>query len=207
MKKNVFIWLAIVAMLLALLGCGATKPSTTGYLSDYSRLVAHSDTSFRYLAPNKAMGNYSKFIIDPVETFFHVKSKAKDNVNQEDLTTIKNYMHSKIVEVIEDGYEIVYRPGPGVARLRVAITDLKKSKPVMNVIPQTKLIGSGLGGASMEVEVIDSETGAQLGAVVESQLGQRLSLKGVTRWGDAKGVMDRWANRLRLLLDEEHGIK
>ena len=207
MKKDVLIWLTMVVMLLALWGCGPKRSSNVGYLSEYSTLTARSDVSFFYIAPNKAIGNYSKFIVDPVEIFFHVKSKAKDNVNQEDLTTLKNYMHSKIVEVLEDGYEIVYRPGPGVARIRVALTDLKKSKPVMNVIPQTKLIGSGLGGASLEAEIIDSETGAQLGAVVESQLGQRLSLQGVTRWGDAKNVMDRWANRLRLLLDEEHGRK
>jgi hypothetical protein len=75
----------------------------------------------------------------------------------------------------------------------------------MNILPQTKLIGSGLGGATLEVEMVDSETGEQIGALVESQLGKRLSLEGVSTWGDAKGVMDRWANRLRQRIDEAHG--
>lgn len=205
MKKDMFVGLITVAMLLALVGCGPKKPTTTGYLSDYSRLRVVSDVSYRYLAPDNALGRYSKFIIDPVEIFFHVKSKAKGKIKEQDLTDIKNYMHDALVKAVEDGDEIVYRPGPGVARLRVAITDLKKSRPVMNILPQTKLIGSGLGGATLEVEMVDSETGEQIGALVESQLGKRLSLEGVSTWGDAKGVMDRWANRLRQRIDEAHG--
>jgi hypothetical protein len=206
MKKDIFIWPIMVAMSSALCGCGPKKPTTTGYLSDYSRLRPESDVSYRYLAPNKALGRYSTFIIDPVEIFFHVKSKAEGKIKEQDLTDIKNYMHSALVEAIEDGYEIVYRPGPGVARLRVAITDLKKSRPVMNILPQTKLIGSGLGGATLEAELVDSETGEQIGAIVESQLGKRLSLEGISTWGDAKGVMDRWADRLRQRIDEAHQL-
>jgi hypothetical protein len=63
-------------------------------------------------------------------------------------------------------------------------------------------MGTGLGGASMEFEVLDSQTGVQIGAAIESQLGNRLSLKGMSKWGDAKAVMDDWAKRLRARLDE-----
>lgn len=70
--------------------------------------------------------------------------------------------------------------------------------------PQTRLIGAGLGGASMEAEMVDSQTGRQIGAVVESQLGKRLSMAGIRTWGDAKQVMDDWAKKLKKRLDDAH---
>jgi hypothetical protein len=89
-----------------------------------------------------------------------------------------------------------------VARFRLAITDLDKSSPVLNAIPQTKLVGTGLGGASMEGELLDSVTGEQIAAVVQSQVGKRLSLEGLSKWGDAKAVIDDWAETFVERLDE-----
>ena len=48
-------------------------------------------------------------------------------------------------------------------------------------------------------------TPVQLAAVVESQLGSRLSLDGLSTWGDAKAIMDGWAVRFRERLDQIHG--
>ena len=91
---------------------------------------------------------------------------------------IKNYMHDALVNAIKDRYEVTYRPGPGVARVRVALTDIKKANVLMNIHPASKLVGSGLGGASLEAELVDSQTGEQIAALMESQLGDRLSLDG-----------------------------
>jgi hypothetical protein len=113
-------------------------------------------------------------------------------------------MHTALVNAIEDKYEIVYRPGPDVARARLAITDLKKTRIIQNILPIGKVAGTGLGGATLEAELVDSQTGEQIGAIVESQIGERLSLDGYSTWGDAKGIMDRWAKRFRTRLDEAH---
>jgi len=191
-----------IGIMLAQCGCAAHKAKTTGFLSDYSKLEAQSDVSSRYLAPGNRLGNYSKFIIDPVVIHLHTGSKAK--IKEEDLADIKNYMHEALVKAIEDRYEIVHRAGPGTARVRVAITDLKKSKMIQNIWPGSKLLGTGLGGASLEAELIDSGSGEQIAALVESQLGNRLSLDGLSTWGDAKAIMDGWAKRFRGRLDEAH---
>ena len=199
-----------VGIMVVQCGCGAKKAQTTGFLSDYSMLQAQSDVSARYIAPGTPLKNYSKFIIEPVVIHFHTGSKAieqrsKGKLKEEDLTDLKNYMHDAIVEAIKDRYEVVYRSGPGVARLRAAITDLKKSGVVQNILPIGKVAGTGLGGASIEVELLDSQTGKQIGALVESQVGKRLSLDGYSTWGDAKGIMDGWAKRFRERIDEAHG--
>jgi hypothetical protein len=184
-------------------GCTAQKAQVTGFLSDYSKLKPKSDTSYRYIAPGNKLGSYSKFIIDPVVIHSYTGSKAA-KLSEKDLADLKNYMREALVKAIQDRYQVVDSPGPGVARMRVAITDLKKSGIVQNAIPIGKLVGTGLGGASLEAELIDSQTHQQLGAIVESQLGERLSLDGYSTWGDAKGIMDRWAKRFRTRLDEAH---
>jgi len=160
--------------------------------------------SYRYIAPGR-LRDYSKFIIDPVAVHLHRRSAAKKKISEEDLTDLKNYMHTALVKAIEDRYEVVYRPGPGVARVRVALTDIKKAEILLNIHPASKLMGAGLGGASLEAELVDSQTGEQIGALVESQLGDRLSLDGLSTWGDAKAIMDDWAGRFRKRLDEAHG--
>ena len=202
MKNRKLMWVIVSAVSIFFVGCVAETPRYTGFLSDYSKLESQSNTSFRYLDMTE-LGKYSKFIIEPVEMRLYKSSEASSSLSQEDRTDIKSYMHAALVKALEGGpYEIVYRPGPGVARVRVAITDLKKSEIIQNMMPLTKLAGTGLGGASLEAELVDSQTHKQIGAVVESQVGDRLSLDGYATWGDAKAIMDGWAERFRARLDE-----
>jgi hypothetical protein len=192
----------LLAAALWLGGC-ATKPVPSGFLSDYSRLEPTSGGSLRYLNPAKGLGNYSKFIVDPVVVHFHEQSKGAktDEATRMRLTT---FMHDALVKELQDGYEVVSEPGPGIARVRVALTDVDASTPALNILPQTKLTGLGLGGASMEGEIVDSRTGEQIGALIEAQKGKRVSFAGVRKWGDAEAVMKSWAGRLRKRLDDAH---
>jgi hypothetical protein len=140
-------------------------------------------------------------VIDPVDVHFHSKAKGTD-ISSKELAELRQYMYAAIHNAILDHYSIVRRPGPRVARIRIALTDVEKSSPALNVIPHTKLMGAGLGGASMEGEVLDSITGEQIAAVVQSQKGKKLSLAGLSKWGDAKAVMDGWAQSFKERLDE-----
>ncbi len=201
MKKRNMLIIVTMGIMATVLGCQSTAPVKSGFLSDYSRLEAASGTSLRYV-DTRALGGYSTFIVDPVAGRLYGGSRGK--ISGQDLRDLTNYMHAAIVSELSKNYKIAYRPGPGVARIRVAITDLKKSTPALNVLPQTKMSGLGLGGASMEAEMVDSQTGRQIGAVVESQLGSRLSMAGISSWGDAKAVMDNWAKKLKKRLDDAH---
>jgi Protein of unknown function (DUF3313) len=185
-------------------GCSAQKSKAVGFISDYSKLEPAGDKSMRYLAPDNALAGYSAFIIDPVKIHFHAAAKGTDTP-REDVENLAIYMRGALVDAIADKYKVVSRPGPGVARVRIALTDVKKSSPALNVIPASKLAGSGLGGAAMEGEIIDSMDRTQLAALIESRLGERLSLEGLSKWGDAKAVIDGWAKRFRERLDEANG--
>ena len=210
MKKTCLQMILAIGIMAVLCGCESKHITQTGFLNDYSKLETVSDTSMRYLPPQIQLRQYSNFIIDPVIVHFHTGSKAiaqrsKGKLTEQDLTDLKNYMHDAIVEAISDRYTLAYQPAPGVARVRVALTDLKKSDVLLNIYPSSKLLGLGLGAVSLEAELIDSRTGRQIAAFVESQEGNRFSFDGLSEWGDAKAIMDRWAKSLRNLLDEAHG--
>ena len=106
-------------------------------------------------------------------------------------------MHDRIVEAIQNsGKNIVTQPGQGVARIRVAITDIEKST-IVSLSPQAKLAGIGLGGASMEAEIIDSITEKQIAVVIKKEKGSRIPFVNLAPWDAAKQVMNDWAKRFQ----------
>jgi hypothetical protein len=203
MGKTKVLIVVVIGLTIVFGGC-AKKAQQTGFLSTYKNLEPMSDNTMRYIGPN--VGEYSKFIIDPVTVKFYDKKTEKET-KPEDIKHLEDFATAQIIkDKPADRYEIVSTPGPGVARMRIAITNLKKSTPALNVLPQTKLTGVGLGQASAEFELVDSQTDVQLAAAVISQTGSRLSLSGLSKWGDVEAVMKDWAKRIWKRVDEAHGI-
>ncbi|MHC4558719.1 MAG: DUF3313 domain-containing protein [Planctomycetota bacterium] len=203
MKKTSLIMMIGICVMIVLCGCGPKKPQTAGFLSSYSKLQVVSETTMRYIDEPR-LRTYSKFLVDPVVIHLHEEAKTPD-ADVKELKEHKEYMYWAIWNQLNGIYSIVKEPGPGVVRVRVALTNLKKSSPLLNIIPTTKLAGLGLGAASMEIEIVDSMTGRQLAAAVISQQGERLSLDGLSEWGDAKAIMDQWAKRFGERIDEVYG--
>jgi hypothetical protein len=205
MKETSVLMIVVSCIMAVICGCGGVKQSRTGFLSDYSRLQAVSDDSYRYV-DEQAVDKYSSFIVDEVKVHFFtgasaIEAKSEGKITEQELKDLTNYFHSAIVKAISDsGRKVVYKSGPGVARIRVALTDIKETS-ALNVLPQASLLGTGVGGAAMEAEIVDSRTGKQIGAVVESRKGSQVPFTNLGDWGTAKGVMDHWANRLKERLE------
>jgi hypothetical protein len=77
--------------------------------------------------------------------------------------------------------------------VRVALTDINESTWWLNLHPASKISGVGTGGASMEGEVVDSITGRQLGAVIQSGKGSQFELDTFNRLDDVKDAINTWA--------------
>jgi len=210
------VFIAIAACSAGMAGCKSTESTTepaapasavatpkgTGFLSTYSRLEPAGETSLRYLDPNNRLARYDKFTIYPVELRMYEGTEGH-GVPVEKQRMLQQYMHDALVRVLQDGYEVVDAPAWDVAEVHVALTDIKQSTPILNVIPRLKLMDVGLGGMSMEMEVLDSVSHVQITALVESQTGRNLSID-FTQFDDAKGAMDDWASRFRRVVDEAH---
>jgi len=209
MVRNITIaiaWLLVGLAPVLISGC-ATPAAKTGFLKDYSKLEPDPDIDgrHRYINPNMNAGEYSKFIVDPVVLSLSETGKERD-IDQEDLNEQVTFFHQKIVEELEKDYRVVSSPGKGVARVRVAITDVEKTNPLLNIHPGTKLTGAGLGGAGMEAELVDSVTGQTIAAAIDNQEGSRMSLLAGVQWfGHAQAVMENWADDLKKFIDQAHG--
>ena len=207
MKKTCVLILAVwISMTIA--GCNSPTARKTGFLSDYSRLRPASGGNNTYLN-KQALGRYSSFIIDPVQTHLHSNSTAKQlkqkgELSRQNLRDLQNYMHHAAVEAVESaGYKIAYHRDPSVARIKIAITDIYKTNHVVSALPTARLAtAAGSGGAAMEAEIVDSMTGEQLAAVVQAQSGSRIPLTGMSDWGGAEHAMEQWAKRLTRRLQE-----
>ena len=198
--KTILLMAMAIVVMLVQFGCGPGAVSKTGYLSDYSRLQAKSSSSLRYVN-ERALKQYSSFMVDTVGVYFHsgakgIKEASKGELDQKKINKMTNYMHSVIVKAVKaSGKRVVYRPGAGVARIRAALTDISKSNAT-TILPTTKLAGVGLGGATLEAEILDSKTGEQIAGLVEAQLGSRIPFSGLGKWDAAKQAMDEWGRRL-----------
>jgi hypothetical protein len=177
-------------------GCKSAPPAqsvpSSGFLSNYSQLEPTAGGSLRYTNPAYDLREYAKFIVDPVALYFDEQTRA-DVGNWDELERLRAYMRKTLINTLEPRYAAVgTKPGLGTARIRVALTGVKKGKPLAT------------GGASMEAELLDSQTGEQIAALVETRQ-MRKAYGGLSQWDDAKAVMDDWAKRLYDRLEEARG--
>ncbi len=206
--KIMSIALAII-FLGSVAGCATQQAAKSGFLSDYSQLKPDPafDGARRYQNPAKPLNQYRKFLLDPVVVHFAPNAKGTA-ISPGEIKKLADYFHDRAVEELSKRYQVVQKPGPGVLRVRAAITDIEKTTPIMNIHPAMKMSGIGLGGASMEAEAIDSQTRERVIAVVDSRQGSRLSVAaGLQTFGHAKQVMDFWIERFIKQLDKAHGVK
>jgi hypothetical protein len=203
MEKTKLLMVVVIGLAVMLGGC-AKKAQEVGFLSTYKNLEPISDNTMRYISPQ--VGQYSKFILDPITVKCYDKETA-EKIKPEDAAHLQEFLYTEIVKDKPEQYQLVTEPGPGVARIRIAVTNLEKSSPALNILPWTKLSGVGLGQTSAEMELVDSMTNIQLAAAINSDTGSRFSLSGLSKWGDVEGVMKDWAKRIWLRIDEAHGIQ
>ncbi len=186
-------------------GCATIKqPEPTGFLSDYSNLTQIADDHLFYSAGKSA--GYRQFIVEPVTLLFTPDQNAAFNGNE--LEELQLYFEEKLKDALtrDDGYSLATEPGPGVARLRVGLVDVERTVGALNIWLVTKVTGAGIGGASAEGEMVDSQTGEQLAATVRWGGGSRVLIAGLTSMGDAKIAIKRWTRDVRSMLDEAHGV-
>lgn len=179
-----------------LTGCASTKPPS-GFLSSYTQLKPEGG-NLVYRSPK--LREYSRFIVDPVQLQIQ---RDPPVLKPEEKAEVARYFRDAVINVLTTrGHQLSDRPDVGVARIRIAITDVWKAKWYVNLHPATKASGLGTGGASMEAEIIDSVTGDQLGAAIRTASGNQFELDTFSSLDDVKDAIQRWAREVGARLDE-----
>ncbi len=207
---------------LALAACAKTEQQSgssmaphSGFLGSYANLRpgGAGEAAFRYVKPNVNWSKYKAIDLEPVQFW----AQADSSVTPEDQQQLCNYFYSTLNQHLSAKLPIVDHAGPNTLVFRAALTDASEATPglrtVSVVVPQARLLNSVsnlatgsyafVGAAQAEAETLDGQTGQQLGAGIDRRAGgMSVANAGVTRWGDARNIMDYWAEYLtkRLVL-------
>jgi len=195
-------------------GCATTQQGSlksvkeSGFLGDYSKLTpgdpAKGQALRIYMNPDARWSQYTKVMIDPVTYWGDDRSKPLPP-DQEALTT---YFRSALESQFGTKFKVVDKPGPGVMKLHVAITDADSAVPALRtvslVIPQLRAVNMAqslatdqwafAGSCEVEGRIIDAATGQTLGEMVDKQLGgSSMQAAAQWQWGDVQNALDAWA--------------
>jgi len=215
-----------LCVILSLPGCAAkTAPlEFSGFLSNYTGLRPAPDDSgaWSYRKPDVNFKGYTKIILDPL-VIWPSQHSAYGGIDALTAWKLALAFHDRMSQAMAGGYRIVNEPGPGVLRLRAALTEVMLQRPALaspgpllplanDIVLQASEKISGMnaleGEATIEAELLDAESQERLAAYVEKRVSSKVLL---THDKDSLGpvleIFDYWAKKLRQRLDEERGLR
>ena len=212
------IFVAIICSTFAIsTGCTTKQVKRSGFLENYPEFQPgpKGGADFVYLKDGVDFRVYNKIMMDHVVFYFSDDSRYK-GIHPDELKELSDIFHNAVVESLGDAYPLVDEPGPDVMRLRIAVTDVVASKPGMGAISTVMPVGlvfstikkgitgthTGVGRASIEVEILNSIDNERIGAAIDMRPGGKI--EGFSKWGAVEGAFKFWAKRLRIWLDENH---
>lgn len=212
----------ILCMILSLHGCAknAAPLNFSGFLGNYTGLRPSPDESgaWSYRKPEANFKRYTKIILDPL-VIWPSQNSAYGGIDALTAWKLALAFQERMSQALAGGYVIVKEPGPGVLRLRAALTEVILERPTLaspgpllplanDILLQASEKISGMnaleGEAAIEAELLDAESQERLAAFVEKRMSSKILL---TRDKDSLGpvleIFDYWANKLRQRLDKE----
>jgi hypothetical protein len=213
-------------LLLGFTGCATNRQQTkgtiepSGFLGDYSQMTAglKDRANLYYEKPDVNWAKYTKIWIKPIELW---NSGDPDSpmgkISPENQQTLIDLLNTSLNNALSTNFTMVDSGGPDVLIVHGAITDAKKSKPVVGTVSaiylplkvislgKQTLMGTaiGVGSVTVEAEFLDGATNERLVAVVDSRSGtSALRSKFTGTWGDVEKSFDWWAARLDQRLTE-----
>lgn len=194
-----------------------------GFLQDYSKLTPDDPlklVDWVYVAPKTVdMTKYDKLMLDDVVFFISEDAEYK-GFEAKELADLGDAFQKAIVMNLSGVYEFTDTPGSGVMRIRIAVTNLVPNNSftgtVSTIVPvglalshvKKAATGShiGMGGVSIEGEIVDAQTNEILGAVIDTKTGKKYKIaKSMSKWGHAIDIFNTWAQNIRTRLDKRTG--
>jgi Protein of unknown function (DUF3313) len=219
--------LLVAGLLLGASACATNRQQTiggaepSGFLVDYSQMQAGlaDRANLYYEKPDVNWSQYTQVWIKPVELWTaNDPDSPMGKLSQDDQQNLIDLAYTDLNNSLSKDYTIVDHGGPGILIIHAAITDTKKSKPVIGAVANiwlpTKVIslgkqsltgtGIGVGSITIEAELLDGDTNERLVAVVDSRSGTTaIRSKFDGTWGDIEQSLQWWSDRLQTRLAEE----
>jgi hypothetical protein len=216
-RRSAGLFGVVLLALLVGLGCALTRQvrnvQESGFLGDYSQLKPgeSGEAQLLYVASNANFSAYNAIVIDSVAIW---QAEGSATISEADGKRMAAELYQALHSELSKDYRIVERPGPGVLRIRAALTEAKAAKvvpaTVTTILPPPRLITTVagvaadvqtlVGRARIEGEITDSLTGRRLMAAVDARAGGKTLRGGFGKWSDVRNSFDFWAQRLRTRL-------
>jgi hypothetical protein len=198
MRKSTLytVLLAVILAFAIVVGCAETSKKQSGFFKDYPPFKPGKEgVDWVYIKEGSDFKQYKNIMLDQVVFYFKEDTENK-GINPNDIIELTEAFQKAFVDALNDAYPLTDQPGPGVLRVRIAITDIE---------PSSSGVGTtGIGSASMEAELLDSMSNERIGAAIDKDPGGKLDLGKLT---PAKKAFEFWAKRLRAFLDDVHGVE
>ena len=224
MKRAARIMLAVVV--------GLAISASTGFAADiqYSGFFGNPSVydllkpgpeggaKLRWMKDGVDPKKYDKFMVDSVIFYLADKSDYK-GIDPQEMKELADEFNKEIVAAFKDKYPIVAEPGPTVGRIRIAITNIKQSRPGVSAVTSVIPVGigislvkkgatggwSGSGETGVEMMALDSMTNDILVLAVDNrkaEFEQRFS-----KWGSATDAFKFWSEMIVKFIDHARDVK
>jgi hypothetical protein len=197
----------------------SSKRSGPGFLGDYAQKLEKGPkggAEMRWIKPGVNFAKYDKVILEHIVFFLDDTSEDK-GINTVEMNELAEKCDLALVNALKDSYPIVTEPGPDVVQIRMAITDLKQSNPVVGGITTVTMVTpiglginlikkgatgtwSGSGATAAELMALDSTTGEVIAVAQDDKSAGFTERYG--KWDSVDGAFEFWGKRLKLFLDQ-----
>jgi hypothetical protein len=193
----------------------------SGFLKDYSNLKANPNLdgnalTFARTDAEKNLHRYIAVVVDPVQVYL-ASDADESKLPEKARGAGARYFHRALSDAVASGFPVVDQPGPLVLRLRSAIigVDVGGEVPAADKSsdPDDSIDRAvNIGKVGVEMELVDSETGEQIAAMVDREnlgAGAEIGAAHFSRhekWRAAQEAFDGWARRVRDFLDSAHEL-
>lgn len=218
-KTRTVIILVLLCFLLTGPGQAISGESYSGFLEDYPAFEQDKDRpgALVYFQPGLDLKPYTKIIIDPIEIWYAPNSKYK-GIKPDDLKALTDAFRMALINELEPDYPVVNKTGPGVLGIRLAITNVhvkKKKRGLLGYTPVGLVVTTGIAlagkninlmDATIEAELLDSQTNERLGVLIDEQSASpEKKKKNKTSWEEIENTLKFYAKRFRERMDAERG--
>lgn len=183
--------------------CATQQTTRTGYLgvAPLTPVGAKGSRALAYSAEHQIRTPYKAVLVEAPA--FQSGPNTPRNPKPEDVAALTTAYRESLKRHFGQRYAIAERPGPGVLRVRAAVTGYDLADVTVNVL-LTPLVGPmSNGGAASEAEVLDSQSGERIAALATHTNGSMWGggpMKFFKARAHAERALDLHAKRLAALV-------
>ena len=206
MKK----FLVLLIGMMFLVSCATVAPQKSEFLGEYYKNlqpIGKGGETKSWIKPGADFTKYKKVMVDYMIFALAPDSEYK-GIDADEMKKLADAASLALVKSLNAKQAVVSEPGPGVSRIKFAITDVTQSRPVVSTITTVIPVGlginlikkgttdewSGSGLTKAEVIFFDSMTNEVIAAgYADYSAG---FTERFTKWGSVEEAFEHWGERI-----------